>query len=398
MNEPIVILGGGYAGLAAASKLRQLLPSARCVLIDVKPAFVERIRLHEAAVGRGLNAWPYAPFLARLDVCFVQGRVASLDPNGQSLEVETASGAVVHQRYSRLVYALGSAIESSSTPGAFAHAVPPDSVVSAGRIHQRLQGEMPRVVVVGGGLTGVEMAAELTDASPRVRVTLVTGAALRASERPGGFCERAVGYVRQHFARVGINIEDGRVASVEPNEVVLVDGTRVPFDVCIWACGFSVPKVAARSGLETNSLGQIVTDASLRSVSHPNVVAVGDAASARTEDSGVCRMGCATGLAMARAGARTVAASLGGAAARPFRFVYLFRNVSLGRTDALIQFVDAHDVPRRQIWTGARAAQWKEYINRGTLATIGLTPAQRPPAVPPLRMARQLLRGLSQYA
>ncbi|MNR28536.1 hypothetical protein D3C85_1458640 [compost metagenome] len=109
-------------------------------------------------------------------------------------------------------------------------------------------------------------------------------------------------------------------------------------------------------------------------------------------------MGCATALAMATAGARTLTALLAGKAPPAFRFVYLFRNISLGRRDGVVQFVDRRDVPRSIVWTGVNAAAWKEYICLSTLATVGLSPAERPPALPPLRMLRQLLRGARQYA
>lgn len=136
--------------------------------------------------------------------------------------------------------------------------------------------------------------------------------------------------------------------------------------------------------------GQIVTDAALRSRSHPNIIAIGDAAQAHSEEAGTCRMGCATGLALATAGARTPRALLAGQEPPAFRFVYLFRNVSLGRHDGLIQFVDRRDRPRNLVWTGSAAAVWKEYVCRSTLATTGIAIPQRPPAIPPLRTLLQL--------
>jgi len=98
------------------------------------------------------------------------------------------------------------------------------------------------------------------------------------------------------------------------------------------------------------------------------------------------------------AGARTVAALVKGKAPSAFRFVYLFRNICLGRRDGVIQFLDRDDRPRDLVWSGTKAAAWKEFICRGTLSTIGLYPAPGMPAAPPLSMLPQMLRGLAQYA
>lgn len=95
--------------------------------------------------------------------------------------------------------------------------------------------------------------------------------------------------------------------------------------------------------------------------------------------------------------ARTLRALLAGQVPPTFHFVYVFRNISLGRHDGLIQFVDRRDRPRRVVWTGSIAAAWKEYVCRSTLTTVGLDAATWPPAMPPLRMLLQLRQGLRQY-
>ena len=109
-------------------------------------------------------------------------------------------------------------------------------------------------------------------------------------------------------------------------------------------------------------------------------------------------MGCATALPMGTAAARTIAALLSGREPPGFEFDYLFRCVSLGRADGLIQFVDSRDRPRRLVWTGRKAAIWKDYICRTTLATIGVSAMPAPPVVPPLTMLLPLMRSRTQYA
>ncbi len=400
MNPHILILGGGYAGLTAASRLRRLRVNAAITLIDAKPFFVERIRLHQAAVGQALLLRSYADFLNSLEVTFVQARATRLSADQSTVRVEAPCGTASSLRYDYLIYALGSGIDAGGTPGAVEHAIPLDSPESAGRIHRLLADRTEtRALIVGGGLTGLEMASELAEAFPLAQVTLATAAPLRADRAPGGFSAHAADYLRQGLERRRVALVEGhRVTALRAGVADLNDGGQLPFSVCVWASGFVAPPLARTAGLQVNARGQIVTGPSLRSMSHTNIIAIGDAADARSGDSGPCRMGCATGLAMATGGARTIASLLAGKKPRDFRFVYLFRNVSLGRGDGVIQFVDGRDVPRNLCWTGVRAARWKDYICRGTLSTIGLADQERLPSVPPLRMVPQLLRGLGQYA
>lgn len=398
-HRRIVILGGGYAGLAVASRLAGLGKRVSITLIDARAEFHQRIRLHQLAAGQALQAFRYDEILAPHGIGFTQAWVTHLDPNATMLTLKHPDGSVSAQPYDYLVYAPGSRIDCAALPGAeFTHTL--NSPAAANAIHTTLAGQREaHVLVVGAGLTGIETATELAENRPDLRITLAAGQALRPEAVPGGFSPAAVEHLRHTFDRLHIDLhEASRVARLRAGAAMLDNGRELAFDACIWTSGFAAPPLAAAAGIQVNASGQVVTDAFLRSLSHPNIIAVGDAASAATRDGGTCRMGCATGLAMAASGARTLIALLQGRQPTPFRFVYLFRNVSLGRHDGLIQFVDRRDVPRNIVWTGMPAARWKDYICRGTLSTVGLRAAEAPPAMPPLRMLPQLLRMPRQYA
>src|SRR3990167_6812962 len=92
MSHRILVIGGGYAGLCAAVRIRQLLPAAEAAvcLVDARSGFVERIRLHEAAAGATLEDRPFAPFLRSRGIDFLQGTVVSLSPADASIVVERA--------------------------------------------------------------------------------------------------------------------------------------------------------------------------------------------------------------------------------------------------------------------------------------------------------------------
>ena len=366
----IVVLGGGYAGLTAAARLAEagLAP----ILIDAKDEFVERIRLHEAAAGSTPRSLPYAPFLAARGGKFRRARVAALDADRRTLRL--SDGDLV--TYDVLVYAVGSA--TMRPP----HSIGLDSLADA---RAALPAGGGKLLIVGGGLTGIEASAEFAERRPDIAVTLAAGGGMRASNAPGGISRGGIAHVREVLERLRVTILDGAwIEGVAPGRATLRDGRNVAFDACVWAAGFAPSALARAAGLAVTASGKAIADRMLRSVSHPDIVAIGDCAEAIADPGGPCRMSCAVGRPMGQAAADAVRALAGGAAPAPFAFGYAFRCMSLGRTDGLIQFVDAQDRPTSDIWTGARAARWKEYICRRTLNGIGLDPDLGPaPDVPP---------------
>lgn len=396
----VVILGGGYAGLTLAQRLSRRGQALAITLIDVESEFQQRIRLHQVAAGHTVRAFRYADFLGPQGIAFLQARVTALNPAACTLAVQLPIGASATLGYDYLIYALGSNMDLDRVAGAREHAQALQSPAAAQRVHAALSHmDRARVLVVGGGLTGIETAAELVESVPGLKVTLALDRPFCAAAAPGGYDQKAVDYLNRAFELRKVKLRSGaRVTALRDGVAELSDGQEMGFDVCIWTTGFAPPGLAQASGILVNAQGQIMTDASLRSLSHPNIIAIGDAAQAHSIGAGALRMGSATALAMAPAGARTVLSLLAGREPPAFRFVYLFRNISLGRHDGLVQFVDRDDVPRPLVWTGALAAAWKEYICNSTLATVGLTRQQAPTAMPPLRMLLQLLRGFRQYA
>jgi hypothetical protein len=126
------------------------------------------------------------------------------------------------------------------------------------------------------------------------------------------------------------------------------------------------------AGIEVDRRGRVVVDAMLRSVSHPDVHAIGDAAAIRQpwgEIHGTCQSGIPTGAYTADAISRL----LSGRKAEPFRFGHSHRTVSLGRRDAVIQFTHPDDTPRRWTLTGRAAAVYKEVVSGSPLTTYRLT-------------------------
>lgn len=363
----IVILGGGYAGMIAAARIARGGPDAAVTLVDARSSFVQRIRLHEALAGSRPRTLEYTPLLGRRGISFRQGSVESLDLSRQRVVARGDVGAPFELSYDELVVALGS-FTAPSAPGVAAHAVRLDNLAQIAAAHARLcdlECKAGRVLVVGGGLTGIETATELAQRFPGLRITLATAG--RLDDR---FSARAGAYLRSRFDQSGIELrETSTVIAVEAERACFADGSSAPFDLCIWSAGFEAPALAREAGLAVDRQGRIVVDAMLRAVSQPNIFAVGDAAAARLGSRSV-PTGCVSALPMGVHAGENIRRLLRGAQLAPFAFGLVIRCVSLGRRDALVQFTRADGTPRDRVWTGRRAVYTKELIGRLTLAVV----------------------------
>jgi NADH:quinone reductase (non-electrogenic) len=374
MATRILVLGAGYAGLVAAG-LTARHQGARVTLVNASDRFVERVRLHQVAAGQRVRMRPIAELLGGAPVDFIEGRVTAID--APSREAELADGRRLG--YDILIYALGSTSDTGAVPGAAEHAHPVAAAEDAARLRERLAAG-GSVAVVGGGFTGIEAAAELAETRPGQAVRLLTADRLGAA-----LSERGRRHLRRVFARLGVEIRDGvRVTEVRADGLLLAGGEHVPADTVVWATGFRVPGLARDAGFAVDEHDRLLVDPALRSVSNPEVYAIGDAAVLRRPDERELRMACATALPSARHVARAVGDELAGREPGRFRFRYDNQCISLGRRDALVQYVRADEGPMEFVLTGRIAALYKEVIVRFAFAAqrhpalVGLTPGGGP--------------------
>ncbi|MBE1537514.1 NAD(P)/FAD-dependent oxidoreductase [Actinomadura algeriensis] len=359
MNHRIVVLGAGYAGLGAAKRAaRTAGRDAEVTLVNASDRFVERVRLHQLASGGRLDDLPLAGLLDGTGVDLVVARATGLDLDAR--RVRLGDGRALG--YDTLVYALGSAADLDAVPGAREHAFAVAGAAGAERLRDRLPG-LGSVAVIGGGLTGIETAAELAEARPGLRVDLVTAGPLGASLGP-----RARRYLHRTFERLGVAVhENAPVAKVAADGLLLEDGRELPADAAVWAAGFRVPPLAAEAGLGVDERGRVRVDETLRAETHPDVIAVGDAATLEVRGRAT-RMSCQIGLPMGLHGGNTAAALARGREPARAKPRYVGQCVSLGRRDALVQFSRTDDTPiARAVLTGRAAARTKEAIVRGTV-------------------------------
>jgi NADH dehydrogenase len=322
MQEHIVIIGGGYGGVIAAARIaRRGVP---VTLVDGREGMIERIRLHEVVAGEDIPPVSYKHLFRNLPVNVVRAWVTGIDRVAK--RVLTTDGPIA---YDKLVYALGSDAPMGDPL----------------EIRDRLK-TAKTMTIVGGGLTGIELASEVAERHPSVAVTLID-----AGRVGHGLSTRALRHLHGWFAQHGVTVvENHRVAA----------DAALAADVVAWTTSFRMSPIARDAGLRVNQQGQILVDEHLRS-SDPSIYAVGDAAFVPKR-----RMSCALALPMGA----YVADLLTGATRDPFRMGFAIQCISLGRNDGIIQFVHADDTPRDKALTGRPAAWVKELICRFTVTTL----------------------------
>ncbi|CAL9476227.1 NAD(P)/FAD-dependent oxidoreductase [Streptomyces sp. enrichment culture] len=382
MQHRIVVLGAGYTGASAAGRLARRLhrDDVTITLVNAEADFVERVRLHQLAAGQDLRPRPLRDMLAGTGVVLKQARVTGIDVDRRTVTVVATGSAAgsgtglgpvpvdgagpeEELEYDTLVHALGSGWDDQGVPGVAAHAHEIASRPGALRLRRRLAGlgAGDCVVVVGGGLTGVEAATEIAEARPDLDVALATRGTLG-----DWLSDRGRAHLRKVFAGLGITVhEHASVTAVGPDHVTTADGTTLPAAVTVWTTGFAVHPIARATSLEVGDTGQIVVDGTLRSVSHPDVYAVGDSALVSGPGDKPLRMSCASGVPTAWQAADAIAARLTGGKLPHVPMRYFNQCISLGRKEGLIQYVTADDRAVRAALTGRLAAVYKELVNRG---------------------------------
>lgn len=370
-GRTVVVAGGGYSGVMAANRIRGKLSSKDRVLLVTKgDALTHRVRLHERAVHGTSVSLPYHRLLAR-GVEHVSAQVVGLDAEHGTLELEQGK----KQRYDALVLALGSELRSripSVSPLAYALCDEQHAMQLAATLPGLPDGA--RVFVVGGGLTAVELAAELAERYPRLRVALL---AQRFAEGLTDGSPLAREALLSDLSKLGVEVREGvRVQALEASAVLLEDGTRLDCAVAVLASGFVAAPLSASFALPRRADGRIEVDEDLRVTGVPNVFVVGDLAAPPAAcigtGQGTTRMSCAAAMPMGVHAAEQVSLLLRGAPLQPYAFKYSAQCVSLGRRRAMLVFVDADDKPTARVLRGRAAVLIKEGICRGVIGALRL--------------------------
>ncbi|MFE1592772.1 NAD(P)/FAD-dependent oxidoreductase [Nocardia sp. NPDC058705] len=338
----IVVIGAGYAGTLAANRLRKKAPDAHITVVNPRGDFIERVRLHEQIAGSGTAARPLTEMLA----AGITLETASADKIGDGT-VTLDNGRDLE--FDSVILATGST--ANPLPGA----IPVGTWEGAEQARTALEALAAGgiVTVIGGGLTGIETAAELAEARPYLRVRLVSDTVA------GSLSTGAQRHVRSTLGRLTADIVADQVIEIDGTTLRLGSGAELDSDLTLWAMFSAVPDLAARSGLAVDADGRALVDATLRSVSDPRIFAVGDCAAVPG-----MRMACATAAPQGAHAANTLVRMIKGREPQPFSLGYVGQGISLGRHDGLQQVTDRADTASRLFVSGPIAAFVKERVCR----------------------------------
>ncbi|MEV4614571.1 FAD-dependent oxidoreductase [Kitasatospora sp. NPDC049258] len=352
-QQHIVVIGAGYAGLSAATRAGR---RHRVTLIAPEDRFLHRVRQHEAAAGRPEHRPAIERVIRGRRITHLRARATELDLAGRKVLLD--SGERVG--YDTLVYALGSRTARQSVPGVAEHAL---TTERAAEIRRRIAAA-PRpgtLAVVGGGATGIELAAELAEAHPAWRIRIVAAGAVG-----GWFSAKGRAHVLRVLERLGVEVHEHTEVTAVTADGLSTAGGPVAADLVAWAASLEPHPLAAEAGLTVTERGQAVVDGYLRSVSHPEVYVIGDAAAVTVPGTGALRMGCATAQPMGL----YLGKRLAGKTSEPFAFRYGVQCLSLGRREALIQLIHGDDSMRPAAVTGAPARLTKAAIVNGVVLAL----------------------------
>lgn len=371
----LLILGGGFAGVMAA--LNAIDENDRhggdiaVTLVSTTPFLTIRPRLYERAP-ETLRT-PLAPTLEPAGITFVEATARSIDTASRLVVIEDNCAAGSSLTYDRLILATGSELRCPPVPGFAEYTFNIDSYAGAIAFDRHLQhvtrltGESGHdtFVIVGSGMTGVELAAEMRgriafhagEAVARAaRVVLVEQASVLAPEfgaEPRPVIERAL-----IEADIEIRVSS-KVVKVDPDAVTFDNGDRLACATTVLATGMRASPLTVQLPAQRDELGRLHVDDELRVIRVANVYATGDVARAVADDGHFALMSCQHSLTMGKYAGYNAAHDLLGLELRRYRQPDYTNTLDLGAFGAI--FTKGWE--RRLEHCGAEAKKRKRWIN-----------------------------------
>jgi NADH:ubiquinone reductase (H+-translocating) len=383
----VVIIGGGFAGIACARKLAAEKDIA-VTLVDRNDYHQFQPLLYQVATSmlapRDI-AYPIRKVAAEFqDFSAKRGDVVAIDPVARS--ATTDIGETFDGDY--LVLAAGSQPNFFGTPGA-EHAFPLYSLDDADRLstriiqafeeadrsEARLEDGALHFVIVGGGPTGVEVAGALAEMinttmvhefptlAPKATVTLIDhGHALLAM-----FADKGHAYAARVLEKDGVDLRFGTgVTEIGPGHVTLSDGSTLRTRCVIWGGGLKASPIAGASGLPQGKGGRIDVNPDFTVPDFPGVLVIGDIANIPAKDGATHPQLGSVALQSGSSAAHTILALVKGETPKPFSYLDKGTMAMIGRGAAVAQVhgVELHGKLAFTAWLGVHAALMTGGSNR----------------------------------
>jgi NADH dehydrogenase len=364
----VVIVGGGFGGLAAAKALKNA--SAEVVLIDRTNHHLFQPLLYQVATSELTPGQIGSPIRSILrnqrNTTVLLGEVIGVDKDEQCVVVSDVDRAGVRLNYDYLILATGATHSyfgheeyRKHAPGlkSLADAVAVrNKILSAFEVAEaeedpRLHRDLLTFVLVGAGPTGVEMASAIaglvrnTLPSEFRRVDPASARIVLIDQSPrvlSSFAEEISSAAKKRLEQLGVEVLNGRTVEKVDATGVIVGGERIVSNTVIWTAGVAPSPAAKWLNTESDRTGRVRIQKDLRVAGHPEIFVVGDTAT--FEENGKPLPGVAqVAIQQGRYAGRLIAGHIAGRQApRPFRYFDKGNMAVVGKGFAVLQTGRVH--------------------------------------------------------
>jgi NADH dehydrogenase len=353
MNKPkVVILGGGFGGLAAA---RALYKSAEVTVVDRHnfQTFLPLLyQVSTAGLAADHVAYPIRGALRKTDIKFRMGSPISIDHKNQ--EVKLDSSEVL--KFDHLIVALGSVSADFGIPGVNEYALGMKTVHEALTIRAEIMRRFEdlcrfeddtklSISVIGGGPTGVEMAGAIAElirgplksdqanAAAHIQVSLIEAGPRLLPP----FAPSLSARTKKDLEKLGVKVLlNTAVKAIEHRKIILKDDSVLNSEITIWAAGVKGSDAMAQLNLPTNG-NRVAVEPTMQVKNYPNIWALGDIAGALGKDGRPLPMVAPVAIQQGKFIAKQIARLMAKKSLTDFKYLDKGSMATIGRNKAVVQ-------------------------------------------------------------
>ena len=353
MNKPkVVILGGGFGGLAAA---RALYKSAEVTVVDRHnfQTFLPLLyQVSTAGLAADHVAYPIRGALRKTDIKFRMGSPISIDHKNQ--EVKLDSSEVL--QFDHLIVALGSVSADFGIPGVNEYALGMKTVHEALTIRAEIMRRFEdlcrfedetklSISVIGGGPTGVEMAGAIAElirgplksdqanAAAHIQVSLIEAGPRLLPP----FAPSLSARTKKDLEKLGVKVLlNTAVKAIEHRKIILKDDSVLNSEITIWAAGVKGSDAMAQLNLPTNG-NRVAVEPTMQVKNYPNIWALGDIAGALGKDGRPLPMVAPVAIQQGKFIAKQIARLMAKKPLTDFKYLDKGSMATIGRNKAIVQ-------------------------------------------------------------
>ena len=353
MNKPkVVILGGGFGGLAAA---RALYKSAEVTVVDRHnfQTFLPLLyQVSTAGLAADHVAYPIRGALRKTDIKFRMGSPISIDHKNK--EVKLDSSEVLN--FDHLIVALGSVSADFGIPGVNEYALGMKTVHEALTIRAEIMRRFEdlcrfeddtklSISVIGGGPTGVEMAGAIAElirgplksdqahAAAHIQVSLIEAGPRLLPPFAPSLSERT----KKDLEKLGVKVMlNAAVKAIEHRKIILKDDSVLNSEITIWAAGVKGSDAMAQLSLPTIG-NRVAVEPTMQVQNYPNIWALGDIAGAVGKDGKPLPMVAPVAIQQGKFIAKQIARLISNKPLTVFKYLDKGSMATIGRNKAVVQ-------------------------------------------------------------